>query len=79
VRRVSCLLSFSCSSSLELRDQSRQRFGLFIRDEVTARQPLDLETELAQSLLRKVDLPVLKFILCAAAHQEWELIAISSK
>jgi hypothetical protein len=63
------LLWFSCKSSLELRDQSRHGLRLFIRDEVTAGQPLNLETEVAQSFLREIDLP-------AAAHQERELIAI---
>ena len=67
----------SCQSSLELRDQGCQGFGLLIRGEVTAGQPLDLEAELAQPLFREVDLPVLKRIFIAAADQERELIAIS--
>jgi hypothetical protein len=66
----------SCAS-LELRDQSRQRFGLFIRGEVTTGQPLDLEAKLAQPFLREIDLPVFKGIFVAAPHQERELIAIS--
>ena len=48
------------ASSLELRDQSRQAFRLFIRGEVTAGQPLNLEAEVAQSFLREIDLPVFK-------------------
>jgi hypothetical protein len=71
------LLWFFCDSSLELRDQSRQGSRLFIRGEVTAGQPLDLEAELAQSFLREVDLLVFKGIFLAAANQEQELIAIS--
>ena len=66
-------------SSLELRDQGRQGLGLLIRGEVTAGQPLDLEAELAQPFLREVDLPVLKGIFVAAAHQERELTAVSLK
>lgn len=69
-------LLLSCDSSLELRDQSRQGFRLFIRGEVTAGQALNLEVEVAQSFLREIDLPVFKGIFVAAAHQEWELIAI---
>src|SRR6516225_1358170 len=76
-RRASCSLWFCYESLLELRDQSRQGSRLFIRGEVTARQPLDLEAECAQSFLREVDLPVFKRIFVAAAHDEWELIAIS--
>jgi len=75
-RCASCSLWFSCKSSLELRDQSRQGFRLFIRGEVTAGQPLNLEAEVAQSFLREIDLPVFKGIFVAAAHQERELIAI---
>src|SRR5215469_1391781 len=63
--------------SLELRDQSRKSFRLLMRREVTAGQPLDPEAELAQSFPREVDLPVFKWILVAATHQERELIAIS--
>jgi len=63
-------------SSLELCDQSRQGFGLLIRGEVTAGQPFDLEAELTKPFFREVDLPVLKGIFIAAAHQERELIAI---
>ena len=59
-----------CESALELRDQSRQGFRLLVRGEVTARQPLDLEPEFAEPFLREVDLPVLKGIFVAAAHQE---------
>ena len=44
---------------------------------MTAGQTLDPEAELAQPFLRKVDLPVLKGIFFAAAHQERELIPIS--
>jgi hypothetical protein len=44
---------------------------------VTAGQPLDLEAELAQSLAREVDLPVLKGIFVAATHQEREAAAVS--
>jgi hypothetical protein len=71
------LALFFRESSLELRDQSRQGSRLFIRCEVTAGQPLDLEAELAQSFLREADLPVFKGIFVAAAHQERELFAIS--
>src|SRR5262245_37971753 len=67
----------SCKSSLELRDQGCQGFGLFIRGEVTAGQPHYLKAELAQPFFREVDLPVLKPIFIAAADQERELIAIS--
>jgi hypothetical protein len=45
------LALFFRESSLELRYQSRHGSRLFIRCEVTAGQPLDLETELAQSFL----------------------------
>ena len=48
-----------------------------MRREVTAGQPLDLEAGLTKPRFREVDLPVLKGILVAAAHQERELIAIS--
>ncbi len=58
---------YSCQSSLELRDQGCQGFGLLIRGEVTARQPLDPEAELAQPFFREIDLPVLKWIFIAAA------------
>src|SRR5512146_2313274 len=44
---------------------------------MAAGQPLDLQAELAQSLLREVDLPMFKGIFVAAAHQERKLIAIS--
>src|SRR6516162_425584 len=64
-------------SPLELRDQGRQGCRLFVRGEVTAGQPLDLEAEVAQPFLRKIDLPVLKGIFIAAAHLERELTAIS--
>ena len=64
-------------SSLELRDQGCQGFGLLIRGEMTAGQPLYLEAKLAQPFFREVDLPVLKPIFIAAADQERELIAIS--
>jgi len=64
---------------LELRDQSRQGFGLFIRGEVTAWQPLDLESQFAQPFLREIDLPVFKRIFVAAADNERELISISLK
>ena len=50
-----------------------------MRGEVTAGQPLDLETELAQSFLRDVNLPVFKGIFIAAANQERELTAVSLK
>ena len=50
-----------------------------MRGEVTAGQPLDLEAELAQPFLREIDLPVLKGIFIAAAHQERELTAVSLK
>jgi len=74
-----CLLlaRFSCESSLELRDQSRQGFRLFIRGEVAAGQTLDPKTEHFQPFLREVHLPVFKGIFVAAAYQERELIAIS--
>src|SRR5215470_7547240 len=48
-----------------------------MRGEVPAGQTLDLEAELAQSFLSDVDLPVLKGVFDTAAHQEWELTAIS--
>jgi len=72
-----CLLlaRFSCESSLELRDQSRQGFRLFIRGEVTSRQTFDPKAELSQSLLRESNLPMLEGIFIAAADQERELIA----
>ena len=57
-------------SSLELCDRARQGFGLLIRGEVTAGQPLDLEAELTETFFREVDLPVLERIFIAAAHQE---------
>jgi hypothetical protein len=63
-------------ASLELRDQARQGFGLLIRGEVTAGQPLDLEAELAQAFSREVNLPVLKGIFVAAADNERKLIPI---
>jgi hypothetical protein len=44
---------------------------------VASGQPLDPEAELAQPLLREVDLPVLEGILIAAAHPKRELIAVS--
>jgi hypothetical protein len=75
-RCASCSLWFSSKSSLELRDQSRQGFRLFIRGEMTTGQALNLEAEVAQSFLREIDLPVFKGIFVAAAHQERELIAI---
>ena len=43
---------------------------------MTAGQTLDLEAELAQPFLRKVDLPVFKWIFDAAAYKERELTAI---
>ena len=64
------------NSLLELRDQGRQGFWLFISGEVTASQPLGLKDELAEPFLCEVNLPVFKGILVAAAHQERELIAI---
>ena len=45
--------------------------------EVTSRQTFDPKTELTQSLLREIDLPMLEGIFVAAAYQERELIAIS--
>jgi len=71
----SCSRWFSCKSSLEHRDQSRQGFRLFIRSEMTSWQPLSLEAEVAQSFLCEIDLPVFKDIFVAAAHQERELTA----
>src|SRR5215471_6010878 len=62
---------------LELCDQSRQGFRLFIGGEVTAGQTLDPKAEFSQSFLREIDLPMLKRIIVAAAHQKRELIAIS--
>src|SRR5215469_6394738 len=47
-----------------------------MRGEVSARQTFDLEAELAQSFLRKVNLPVFKGVFVAATHQEGELMAI---
>src|SRR5215467_6582526 len=44
---------------------------------MTAGQPLDPEAELAQPLLRKINLAVLKGIFVAAADKEREPIAIS--
>ena len=44
---------------------------------VAAGQPFDLQAELAQSLLREVDLPVFKGILAGAAHKEQEYDAIA--
>jgi hypothetical protein len=70
-------LRYFCESSPELRDQCRQGLRPLIRGEVTAAQPLDLEPELAQPFLREVDLPVLKGIFIAAAHQERELASVS--
>ena len=43
-------------SSLELRDQLSQGFRLLMGGEVTAGQPLDLEAELTQPCLGRVDL-----------------------
>src|SRR5215470_3092433 len=63
-------------SLLELFDQCRQSFRLLMRAEVTTRQTFDLEAELSQSFLRKVNLPVFKGVFVAATHQERELIAI---
>jgi len=62
---------------LELRDQGRQGFRLFIRGEVTAGQTLDSKAEFSQSFLGEIDLPMLKEIFVAAAHQKCELIVIS--
>jgi len=76
IGRLLLILAFS-ESLLERRDQNRQGSRLLIRGEMTARQALDLEAELAQSFMREVDLPVLKGVLVTAAHQERELIAIS--
>jgi hypothetical protein len=45
--------------------------------EVATGQPLDLEAEFAQAFLRKVNLPMFKRVLVAAADQKRELIAIS--
>jgi hypothetical protein len=66
----------SYESSLELRDQGRQGFWLFMGGEVTARQPLDLKAEPAEPFLCQINLPVFKGILVAAAHEERELFAI---
>lgn len=44
-----------CKFSLKLRDQSRHRFRLFIRGEVTAGQAFNMEAEIAQSFLREID------------------------
>jgi len=68
---------FPHESSLEIRDQSRKRSRLLIRREMTTGQALDLEAELAQSFLCKVDLPVFKRIFIAATHEKLEPIAIS--
>jgi len=46
---------------------------------VTAGQTLDLEAKLSQSLLRKVDLPVLKGIFLATSNEERKSSAISRK
>src|SRR5215831_17675041 len=43
---------------------------------MTTGQTLDLETELAQPLLRAINLPVLKRVFVTATHQERELIVI---
>ena len=75
-RRLPLLLAFG-ESSLELRDQTGQSFWLFMRGEVPAGQTLDPKAEFAQSFFREIDLPMLKGIFVAAAHQERELIAIS--
>lgn len=75
-RSASCSLLVFCKSSLEVRDQSRQGFRLFIRGEVTAGQALNLEAEVAQSFLREIDLSVFKGIFVASPHQEREPIAI---
>ena len=64
-------------SSLELGDQPRQRFRLFIRGEMPTGQLLDPEAECAQAFLCKFDLPAFKGIFLAAADQERKLIAIS--
>jgi hypothetical protein len=78
-RRAVRWLRFSCEATLELRNQSRQGFRLLMRGEVTAGQPLDLESQLAQPFLGEVDLPVFKGIFVAAADKERELISISLK
>lgn len=44
--------------------------------EVATRQPLDSDAELAQSILREVDLSMLEGIFVTAADQERKLIAI---
>ena len=64
-------------SSLELCDQCRESFRLFIRCEVTAGQALDLDAEFTEAFLGKVNLPMFKGIFVAATHQERKLIAIS--
>jgi len=76
-RCAPCSLWFSCEATLELRDQGRQGFRLFIRGEVTAGQTLDPKAEFFQSFLREIDLPMLKGVLVTASHQKRELIAIS--
>jgi|SRR6516162_7647432 len=48
-----------------------------MRREVAAGQPLDLEAEFAQAVLRKVNLPMFKRVFVAAADQKRELSAIS--
>jgi hypothetical protein len=47
---------FRRKSTLEFCDQGSQRFRLLVCSEVTAGQTLDLETELAHPLVRKLDL-----------------------
>jgi hypothetical protein len=44
---------------------------------VTAGQTLDSKAEFSQSFLGEIDLPMLKEIFVAAAHQKCELIVIS--
>ena len=50
---------------------------MLVSGEVTAGQAFNLEAQLAQPFLRKVDLPVFKGILVAAAYKERELTAVS--
>ena len=50
-----------------------------MRGEVTAWQPLDLESQFPQPFLREIDLPVFKRIFVAAADNKRELISISLK
>src|SRR5215469_6610732 len=63
-------------ASREVRDQCSQGLRLLIGGEVSTGQTLDLETELTQSFVREVDLPVLKGVFVAATHEERELPTI---